>query len=100
MFGRCREQAVPANTAEVNAQVVREVLHRLDRAFQASSTGHGRARLRALPAAGARGRYHSFTYQQIGEQGSAQLDNGFLVLAKIGRPAVRWSARSRAGPRW
>ncbi len=38
-----------------------------------------------------RDRYKSFTYPQVGEHGGARLDDGFLVLSKIGRIAVRWS---------
>jgi putative transposase len=34
-------------------------------------------------------RYHSFTYKEYGN--GARLDNGALVLSKIGRLAVRWS---------
>jgi putative transposase len=34
-------------------------------------------------------RYNSFTYKQFGN--GATLDNGFLVLSKIGRIAVHWS---------
>jgi putative transposase len=36
-----------------------------------------------------RGRYHSFTDKEYGN--GAQLDNGFLVLSKIGRMAAHWS---------
>src|SRR5262249_59562069 len=33
----------------------------------------------------------SVAYPQVGAHGGARLDNGFLVLSKIGRIAVRWS---------
>src|SRR5262249_16455895 len=36
-----------------------------------------------------RNRYHSFTYKGYGN--GAHLDNGYLILSKIGRIAVRWS---------
>jgi putative transposase len=36
-----------------------------------------------------RARYHSFTYKEYGD--GARLDNGVLVLSKIGRIAVHWS---------
>jgi putative transposase len=36
-----------------------------------------------------RERWHSFTYKEYGN--GARLDNGHLVLSKIGRLAVRWS---------
>ena len=40
----------------------------------------------AIPAS-RRNRYNSFTYKQFGN--GATLDNGFLLLSKIGRIAVR-----------
>jgi putative transposase len=36
-----------------------------------------------------RNRWHSFTYKEYGN--GARLDNGYLVLSKLGRIAVRWS---------
>jgi putative transposase len=42
-----------------------------------------------FPRYQSRYRYHSFTYKEFGN--GATLDNGFLALSKIGRPAVRWS---------
>ena len=42
-----------------------------------------------FPRYQARTRYRSFTYKEFGN--GAALDNGFLVLAKIGRIAARWS---------
>ena len=36
-----------------------------------------------------RTRWHSFTYKEYGN--GARLENGALVLSKIGRLAVRWS---------
>ena len=36
-----------------------------------------------------RTRWHSFTFKEYGN--GARLENGFLVLSKIGRIAVRWS---------
>jgi putative transposase len=46
-----------------------------------------------------RDRYHSFTYPQVGEHGGARLDNGFLVLSKIRRLAVRWSRPLEGTPK-
>jgi putative transposase len=43
--------------------------------------------------------YHSFTYPQVGAHGCAQVDNGFLVLSKIGRVAVRWSRPLEGTPK-
>jgi putative transposase len=78
--------------AEVNAQVLQDVLTRLDKTYQAFFR-RVKAR-KADPTPGfprfqGRNRYHSFTYKQYG--GGARLDNGFLVLSKIGRVALRWS---------
>jgi putative transposase len=46
-----------------------------------------------------KGRYKSFTYPQCGDHGGARLDNGFLVLAKLGRIAVRWSRPLEGAPK-
>ena len=42
-------------------------------------------------------RYDRFTYKQFGN--GATLDNGFLMLAKIGRLAVRWSRPLEGTPK-
>ena len=42
-------------------------------------------------------RYNSFTYKQFGN--GAALDNGFLVLSKIGRITVRWSRPLEGTPK-
>jgi len=42
-------------------------------------------------------RYTSFTYKRFGN--GATLDNGFLVLSKIGRIAVRWSPPLEGAPK-
>ena len=42
-------------------------------------------------------RYHSFTFKEFGN--GATLDNGFLVLSKIGRIAVRWSRPLEGTPK-
>jgi len=44
-----------------------------------------------------RDRYHSFTYKQFGN--GATRENGFLVLSKIGRLAVRWSRPLEGTPK-
>ena len=64
---------------------------RLDRAFQAFFRRAAAGEAPGYPRFQGRDRYPSFTYPQVGEHGGARLDNGFLVLAKIGRLAVRWS---------
>jgi putative transposase len=42
-------------------------------------------------------RYNSFTYQHVGN--GATLDNAFLVLAKMGRIAVRWTRPLEGTPK-
>jgi putative transposase len=87
------KEAMP-EYGEVNAQVLQDVVLRVDRAFQAlfrrAQAGEG-GKKPGYPRFHGRDRYHSFTYPQVGEHGGARLDNGFLVLSKIGRVAVRWS---------
>src|SRR5262249_32702021 len=77
--------------SEVNAQVLQDVLLRLERAFQTFFRRVRAGEKVGYPRFRGAGRYHSFTYPQLGEHGGACLDNGFLVLSKVGRIAVRWS---------
>jgi putative transposase len=76
---------------DINAQVLQDVLSRLDRAFQRFFARVKTGETPGYPRFQGVNRYNSFTYKQIGEHGGARLDNGFLVLSKIGRLAVRWS---------
>ena len=75
--------------AEINAQVLQDVLLRLERAFATFFRRLAAGETPGYPRFQGRGRYNSFTYPQVGEHGGARLDNGFLVLSKIGRLAVR-----------
>jgi putative transposase len=77
--------------AEVNAQVLQDVLLRVERAYQAFFRRVQASETPGYPRFQGRGRYNSFTYPQVGEHGGARLDNGFLILSKIGRIGVRWS---------
>jgi putative transposase len=74
---------------DVHSQVLQDVLTRLDRAFQAFFRRVQAGEQPGYPRFQGARRYHSFTYKQFGN--GATLENGFLVLAKIGRMAVRWS---------
>jgi putative transposase len=75
--------------AEVNAQVLQDVMLRVDRAFQAYFRRLKSGEKPGYPRFHGEGGYNSFTYAQCGGHGGARLDNGFLVLAKLGRIAVR-----------
>jgi putative transposase len=75
---------------------LQDVVQRVDLAFQAFFRRLRKGQLPGYPRFHGRDRYNSFTYPQVGDHGGARLDNGFLVLSKIGRIAVRWS--SPGGP--
>jgi putative transposase len=74
---------------DLNAQVLQDVLHRLDKAFAAfvrrlqAGERHGYPRFQGYD------RYNSFTYPQMGEHGGAALDGSMLTLSKIGRLRLR-----------
>jgi putative transposase len=65
--------------AAIHSHVLQDILARLDKTYQAYT------------------RWHSFTYIEYGN--GATLDNGFLVLSKIGRIAVRWSRPLEGTPK-
>ncbi len=75
--------------ATVHSQVLQDALTRLDRAYQAFFRRVQVGDAPGFPRFQGRERYHSFTYKQFGN--GATLDNGCLVLSKLGRLAVRWS---------
>jgi putative transposase len=92
------KEALP-EYGEVNAQVLQEVVQRVDRAFQAFFRRSREGQTSGYPRFHGRDRYNSFTYPQVGEHGGARLDNGFLVLSKLGRIAVRWSRSLEGTPK-
>jgi len=79
---------------EIHSLVLQDVLTRLDKTYQAFFRRVKAGQTPGFPRFQGRNRYHSFTYKQYGN--GAHLDNGSLILAKIGRVAVRWSRL--AGP--
>jgi putative transposase len=80
---------------EVHSQVLQDVAQRVDRAFQAFFRRVKAGETPGYPRFHGRTRYNSLTYPQYGN--GATLDNGFLVLSKIGRIAVRWSRPLEGG---
>ena len=74
---------------DINAQVLQDVLHRLDKAFQAFFRRVKAGEQPGYPRFQGKDRYNSFTYPQVGEHGGAVLDGGILSLSKIGRIPVR-----------
>jgi putative transposase len=75
--------------AAIHSHVLQDVLARLDRTYQAFFRRLAAGEQPGFPRFQGRDRYHSFTYKEYGN--GARLDNGSLVLSKIGRVAVRWS---------
>jgi putative transposase len=75
--------------ASIHSHVLQDVLARLDKTYQAFFRRVAHGDKPGFPRYHGRDRYHSFTYKEYGN--GACLDNGYLVLSKIGRIAVRWS---------
>src|SRR5262249_4976008 len=75
--------------AAIHSHVLQDVLARLDRAYQNFFQRLTAGEHPGFPRFQGTNRYHSFTYKEYGN--GARLDNGYMVLAKIGRIAVRWS---------
>ncbi len=83
--------------AAIHSQVLQDVVLRLDRAFKAFFQRVANGEKPGYPRFKGKHRYHSFTYPQWGN--GANLDNGFLLLSKIGRIAVRWSRPLEGTPK-
>jgi putative transposase len=72
---------------EINAQVLQDILRRLDKTFQAFFRRVQAGETPGYPRFHGASRYHSFAYPQYG--GGAVLAGGALRLSKIGRIRVR-----------
>src|SRR5215831_6398767 len=72
---------------DVHSQVLRDVLARLDRAFQAFLRHVKNGEKPGYPRLQGEQRYHSFTSKQFGN--GATLDNGFLILSTGSLPVDR-----------
>jgi putative transposase len=73
--------------AAVHSHSLHDVLARLDRTYQAFFRRVQRGAKAGFPRFKGRDRFPSVTYKEVGN--GARLDNGLLVLSKIGRMAVR-----------
>ncbi len=82
---------------DIHSQVLQDVLTQLDRAFQAFFRRIREGQTPGYPRFQGANRYNSFTYKQFGN--GATLDNGVLVLSKIGRIAIRWSRPIEGTPK-
>jgi putative transposase len=92
-------RAIREDCAGVNAQVLQDVVLRIDRAFKAFFRRVKTGEEPGYPRFKGRNHYHSFMYPQVGAHGCAQVDNGFLVLSKIGRVAMHWSQSLEGAPK-
>jgi putative transposase len=73
----------------LHSHVLQDVLARLEKTYQAFFRRVTNCEKPGFPRFHGKDRYHSCTYKEYGN--GARLDNGSLVLSKIGRIAVRWS---------
>jgi putative transposase len=83
--------------AAIHRHVLQDVLARLEKTYQAFFRRIQRGEKAGFPRYKGRERFHSFTYREFGN--GARLDNGVLVLSKIGRIAVRWSRPLEGTPK-
>jgi putative transposase len=83
--------------AAIHSHVLQDVLARLDKTYQAFFRRVKAGEKAGFPRYQAYTRWHSFTYIEYGN--GATLENGFLVLTKIGRIAVRWSRPLEGTPK-
>jgi putative transposase len=75
--------------AAIHSHVLQDVLARLDKTYQAFFRRVRHGEKAGFPRFKGRNRWHSFTFKEFGN--GATLDDGVLVLSKIGRIGVRWS---------
>jgi putative transposase len=73
----------------IHSHLLQDVLARLDKTYQAFFRRLQRGEKTGFPRFKGRNRFRSFTFKEYGN--GARLDNGALVLSKIGRLAVHWS---------
>jgi putative transposase len=83
--------------AAIHSHVLQDVLARLDKTYQAFFRRVKAGQTPGFPRFQGTNRYHSFTYKEYGN--GASLDNGFLVLSKVGRLVVRWSRPIEGTPK-
>src|SRR5262245_21219333 len=75
--------------AAILSHVLQDVRARLDQTDQACFRRMQQGEKAGFPRFKGRHRFHSFTVKEFGN--GATLENGVLVLSKIGRIAVQWS---------
>ena len=91
------KEAMP-EYGEVHSQVLQDVVQRVDRAFQAFFRRIVNGRHPAIRASTGATATTASPIRKL-RATAARLDNGFLVLSKIGRIAVRWSRPLEGTPK-
>jgi len=81
----------------IHSHVLQDGLARLDKAFQAFFRRIHKRQTPGYPRFHGRDRYHSFPYKEFGN--GAHLDNGVLVVSKLGRLALHWSRSLEGAPK-
>jgi putative transposase len=81
----------------IHSHILQDVMARLDKTYQAFFRRVQRGEKAGFPRFKGRNRYHSFTYKEY--RNGARLDNGCLVLSKIGRISVHWSRPIEGTPK-
>ena len=81
--------------ASIHSHILQDVLARLDKTYQAFFRRVRRGEKAGFPRFKGRygNRFRSFTFKEYGN--GARLDNGFLVLSKIGRISVHLESPAR-----
>jgi putative transposase len=82
---------------DIHSHLLQDVLARLDKTYQAFFRRLQRGEQAGFPRFKGRNRWHSFTFKEYGN--GARLDNGSLLLSKIGRIAVHWSRPLEGTPK-
>jgi putative transposase len=83
--------------AAIHSHILQDVLARLDKTYQAFFRRVQRGEKAGFPRFKGRDRFHSFTFKEYGN--GARLDDGALVLSKIGRLSVHWSRPIEGTPK-
>jgi Helix-turn-helix domain len=83
--------------AAIHSHILQDVLARLDNTYQAFFRRIQRREKAGFPRFKGMNRFHSFTFKEYGN--GARLDNGVLVLSRIGRISVHWSRPIEGTPK-
>ena len=83
--------------AALHSHLPQDVLARLDKTYQAFFRRVKAGEKAGFPRFKGRNAFHSFTFKEYGN--GARLENGALVLSKIGRVRVHWSRPLEGTPK-